>query len=106
MHQLHPFRRGCQACLIVLMSSDNTPGFLPFDDALKIVGAIQEEEHLREPDRRIFTVYDKFDRELCWFDYVETVAAAAAEGIPGKKEELQPMVEKYVLNHIPDWVLD
>ncbi len=79
--------------------------FLSFETALEIVGAIQEEEHLHEPGRRIFTVYDKADRELCWFDYEETVADAAPGARTMKKEEIQPKVETYILNHIPAWVI-
>jgi len=79
--------------------------FLPYETAVKLVGAIQEEEHIREADRRIFTIYDKYGRELCWFDAEETIAAAAS-GRKGTKEELQPLVEAYILHRIPDWVLD
>lgn len=80
--------------------------YIPFAKALEIVGAIQEEEHLREPSRRIFTVYDKNNRELCWFDAEETISEAAAGLNSRKKEDVQPKVEEYILNHIPDWVLE
>jgi hypothetical protein len=74
--------------------SDQQISYLPYDQALKMVGAIQEEEHPHELDRRIFTVYDINGKEVCWFD-------------PGKsnpkKAEVQPLVEDYILHHIPDW---
>lgn len=80
--------------------------FLSFDEALNIVGAIQEEEHTQEANRRIFTVYDKNDRELCWFDAEQTIAAVAPGISNPKKDQIQPKVEEYILNHIPVWVLD
>lgn len=86
--------------------SDQDNDFLSFEDALKIVGAIQEEEHIRETNRQIFTVYDKHDRELCWFDAEETLAVVAPGMTDPKKKDIQPKVEEYILNHIPAWVLD
>ena len=80
--------------------------FLPFASALAIVGAIQEEEHPREVNRRIFTVYDKTDRELCWFDAEETIALVAPDAVNPMKEEIQPQIEEYILNHIPHWVME
>ena len=80
--------------------------FLPFATAVNLVGAIQEEEHIHEPDRRIFTVYDRKERELCWFDYDETIAAAAPGQVNPKKEKIQPAIEKYILDHIPAWVVE
>lgn len=80
--------------------------FLPFDTAVELVGAIQEEEHIQEPDRRIFTVYDKRNRELCWFDAAETIREAAPDVKHTRKDQIQPLVEKYILAHIPAWVLD
>jgi hypothetical protein len=47
--------------------------FLPFEEAVNVVGAIQEEEDPEEPNHRIFTVYSNDDRELCWFDFDEVV---------------------------------
>ena len=54
--------------------------YLPFEEAVKIVGAIQEEEHPVDLNRRIFTVYDVNDRQICWFDAEDTIAIVA----PGK----------------------
>ena len=78
--------------------------FLPFAAAVEIVGAIQEEEHPREDNRRIFTVYDKNNRELCWFDAEDTIAIVAPGETNPKKEKIQPKIEEYILNHIPNWV--
>ena len=53
---------------------DQQISYLPYAQALKMVGAIQEEEHPHEPNRRIFTVYDKSGKEVCWFDAEDTIA--------------------------------
>jgi len=83
--------------------SDQQPVYLPYDQALKTVGAIQEEEHPHELNRRIFTVYDVNGKEVCWFDAEETIAIVAPGKVNPKKAEVQPLVEDYILNHIPDW---
>ena len=86
--------------------TDEQITYLPYDLAVKTVGAIQEEEHPHELNRRIFTVYDTKNRELCWFDAEETIAIVAPGRANSKKEEIQPLVENYILNHIPDWDTD
>ena len=83
--------------------SEQQLSYLPHDQALKTVGAIQEEEHPQELNRRIFTVYDINGKEVCWFDAEETIAIVAPGTINPKKTEVQPLVEEYILNHIPDW---
>ncbi|MDX1775159.1 MAG: hypothetical protein R3297_01110 [Desulfobulbales bacterium] len=82
---------------------EQTISYLTFDQALKIVGAIQEEEHPHELNRRIFTVYDVNGNEICWFDAEDTIAIVAPGKVNPKKNEVQPLVEEYILNHIPDW---
>lgn len=82
---------------------DQHISYLPYDQALKIVGAIQEEEHSHEPNRRIFTVYDIKGQELCWFDAEDTIAVVAPGKTNPKKTVVQPLVENYILHHIPDW---
>jgi hypothetical protein len=82
---------------------DQQISYLPYDQALKMVGAIQEEEHPHEPNRRIFTVYDISGKEVCWFDAEDTIAIVAPGKATPKKTEVQPLVEDYILNHIPDW---
>nr|MBF0222920.1 hypothetical protein [Desulfobulbaceae bacterium] len=49
--------------------------FLPFGQAKKLVGNVIEEEHLRENNRRVLTVYDHNGKDLCWFDAEEVMAA-------------------------------
>jgi len=83
--------------------SDQKISYLPYEQAIKIVGAIQEEEHPHEPNRRIFTIYDINSKEVCWFDAVETIAIVAPDKVNQKKAIVQPLVEEYILNHIPDW---
>lgn len=76
--------------------------YLSLQEAVQLVGAIQEEEDIRNPDRRILTVYNKDDRELCWFDFAELEEAVG--DVP--KDQKKEMVEDYILKHIPDWALD
>ncbi len=76
--------------------------FLPVEEASRVVGAIQEEEDIEEQDHRIFTVYSKDDKELCWFDFEEIMEAVN----PGKGDDAKEMVTSYILQRIPDWVLD
>ena len=82
--------------------SDNDIAFLSYDEASKIVAAIQEEEDIEQPDRRILTVYNHDDKEICWFDYEQVMAAVKDEG----KKESKENVQDYILNRIPDWALD
>jgi len=76
--------------------------FLPFQEAVKLVAAIQEEENIHDQDRRILTVYNHDDRELCWFDFEEVLQKIG----PGDKQQQKDAVQNYILHHIPDWVLD
>lgn len=82
--------------------SEDTMEFLPYDQALKIVAAIQEEEDIRQKDRRVLTVYNYDDREICWFDF-EEVMAAVGEVPAGERKQ---SVQDYILKHIPTWALD
>jgi hypothetical protein len=76
--------------------------FLSRAEALKIVAAIQEEEDIHNPDRRILTVYNYDDREVCWFDFAE-VMQDVGEVPAGERKEA---VQNYILDRIPDWALD
>jgi hypothetical protein len=76
--------------------------FLSFEEASRIVAAIQEEEDIEELDHRIFTVYSKDDKELCWFEYDDVIS----EVNPGKGDDAREMVTNYIMHRIPDWVLD
>ena len=83
--------------------SDQDIKCLSYEEAVKIVGAIQEEEHPVELNKRIFTVYDLRDKEICWFDAEDTVAIVTPGQVNPQKEKIQPLVENYILHHIPDW---
>ncbi len=76
--------------------------FLPFKEAAKFVAAIQEEEDIRNPDKRILTVYNHDNREVCWFDFDEL--EEKVKDVP--KDQKKEMVQDYILKHIPDWALD
>jgi hypothetical protein len=74
--------------------------YISYQEAVKLVGAIQEEEDVDNPERRILMIYSVDDKELCWFDFEEVMAAV------GKVEagEKKLAVQNYILNRIPDWV--
>lgn len=74
--------------------------FIGYAEAVKLVGAIQEEEDIDTPERRIRMVYSKDDKELCWFDFDEVMTAVGAVEAGQKKEAVQ----EYILNRIPEWV--
>lgn len=76
--------------------------YLPFQEARDLVAAIQEEENIHRNDRRILTVYNHDNRELCWFDF-EDLEEAVGE-VP--KDQQKDAYQDYVLKHIPDWALD
>jgi len=84
------------------MSSDEEIRFLPYEEAVRIVAAIQEEEDIHEANRRILTVYNHDDKEICWFDFDEVMRDAA----PGSKAQEKEMVQDYILRHIPEWARD
>ena len=83
------------------MSEDEIK-FLPYEQAASIVAAIQEEEDIHRQDRRILTVYNHDNKEICWFDYAELVEIVCG----GEKKPDKEKVQNYVLHHIPDWALD
>jgi len=82
--------------------SDQEIEFLAYQEALKIVAAIQEEEDIHNQDKRVLTVYNHDDRELCWFDYDEVMEAVGDVEAGQRKETVQD----YILNRIPTWALD
>ena len=83
--------------------SDKQISYLPYDQAIKVIVASQEEDLPHELNRRIFTVYDISGKEVCWFDAEDTIAIVAPGKVSPKKADVQPLVEDYILNHIPDW---
>jgi hypothetical protein len=74
--------------------------FISYQEAVKLVGAIQEEEDVDTPEKRILMVYGLDDNELCWFDFEEVMTAVGKVEASQKKEAVQ----NYILNRIPDWV--
>lgn len=82
--------------------SDEQMKFLSYEQAANIVAAIQEEEDIDDPDRRVLTVYGHEDDPLCWFDFDDTMKAVGQV----EKSELQQAVQNYILHHIPEWVLE
>lgn len=82
--------------------SDQEIEFLAHQEALKIVAAIQEEEDIHNQDKRVLTVYNYDDREICWFDYDEVMEAVGDVEAGQRKETVQD----YILNRIPTWALD
>ncbi len=73
--------------------------FLSREKAVALVGAIQEEEDIHNDNRRILTVYNHEDKEVCWFDFEEILDAVGE--VP--KDEKVAAVQEYVLNHLPEW---
>jgi hypothetical protein len=83
--------------------SDDQIRFLPYDEAVRLVAAIQEEEDLDDPNRRILTVYSKQEKELCWFDFEEVMRDA---GVQKNDQGAKEKVTEYIMHHLPDWVLE
>lgn len=85
--------------------------FLSYEEAKKIVGNVIEEEHIRELNRRILTVYDLDGNELCWFD-AEDVLNELGFRASGKKltdqmlEDEKMAAVEYVMKRIPTWVME
>ena len=84
------------------MSQEKEISFLPYEKAVKVVAAIQEEEDVDRPDHRILTVYNHDDKEICWFDFDEVMEAVS----PVEKDKEKEMVSEYILHHLPEWALD
>lgn len=82
--------------------SDQEIKFLPRDKAVDVVAAIQEEEDIHNNDKRILTVYNYEDKEVCWFDYAEVLADVG--DVPA--DQRVEAVQDYILNHMPDWAVD
>lgn len=76
--------------------------FLPYDKAAKLVAAIQEEEDIHQQNKRVLTVYNHDDKELCWFDFEEVMRDVG--DVPAG--ERTAAVQNYILSRIPDWALD
>jgi hypothetical protein len=79
--------------------------FLPYELALQIVGNVIEEEHIREPNRRILTVYDKQGHELCWYDAEEIIAEAKPDN-PKDKDSIKAAAVEVIMRQIPVWAME
>lgn len=86
-----------------MMSKDEEIQFLPYEKAVGLVAAIQEEEDIDRPNHRILTVYNHEDREICWFDFDEVMKAVDPVH---DQEKLKEAVSEYILHHLPVWALD
>ena len=84
------------------MSQNEETRFLPYEEAVKLVGAIQEEEDIERPNHRVFTIYNHDDKEICWFDFDEVMQAVS----PVEKSREKEIVSEYILRHLPDWAID
>ena len=85
------------------MSEEEQVRFLPYEEAVRLVAAIQEEEDIDDPDHRILTVYSRQEKELCWFDFEEVMRDA---GIKEEDPDAKEKVTEYVMRHLPEWVLE
>lgn len=85
------------------MSEEEQVRFVPYEEAVRLVAAIQEEEDVDDPDHRILTVYSRQEKELCWFDFEEVMRDA---GIKEKDPDAKEKVTEYVMRHLPEWVLE
>jgi hypothetical protein len=83
--------------------SDDQVRFLPYEEASRLVAAIQEEEDLDDPSRRVLTVYSHQDKEICWFDFEEVMRDA---GVQNNDPDSKEKVTAYIMHHIPDWALE
>ena len=73
------------------------PKFIPYEEAKKIVGDIVEMEHPREDGKRIFNVYNRAGKVICWFDADEVEAEIDAEEFDEVKD--------HILHFIPEWAV-
>ncbi len=83
--------------------SEEEVRFLPYDEAVRLVAAIQEEENPHRPNHRVLTVYNQEDKEICWFDFEEVMGDA---GVKKDDAEGKEAVTEYIMHHIPDWAQD
>ena len=84
------------------MSQNEEIRFLPYEQAAKLVAAIQEEEDIERPNHRILTVYNQDNKEICWFDFDEVIKEVS----PFEKSQEKEVVSEYILRRLPDWTLD
>jgi hypothetical protein len=80
--------------------------FIPYEQAVKIVGNVIEEEHVYEKNRRILTVYDKQEKELCWFDAEEILAEVKQGDNIKESDDVKQAAVDLILHQIPEWVIE
>ncbi|MBW1741492.1 MAG: hypothetical protein JRJ42_10240 [Deltaproteobacteria bacterium] len=73
------------------------PRFIPYEEAKKIVAEVVEMEHPTEDGRRIFNVYNRQGRSICWFNAEDVEAEVDAREFEDIKE--------HILHFIPDWAV-
>jgi hypothetical protein len=88
---------------VELPMSEEEIRFLPYEEAVRLVAAIQEEEDIDDPDHRILTVYSHQEKELCWFDFEEVMRDA---GVKASDPQGKEKVTEYIMRHLPEWVLE
>jgi hypothetical protein len=81
---------------------------IPYELAKKLVGAVMEEEHIHQANRRVLTVYDTSDQEICWFEAEDIFAEMAASegGIPKREDEMKAKAVELILHQIPVWAVE
>ena len=77
--------------------ADQDVKFIPFEVAQKVIGSVMEEEHPREDNRRVLSVYDINNRQLCWFDHDDIMAE-----VESKTKEA---AVEHIMHHIPVWAV-
>ena len=80
-------------------------GFVPYEVAMQVVGNVVEEEHPRELNRRILTVYDKEGVEMCWYDADEIRAEAKPEK-PKDQDSVKTACVEVIMRQIPIWSVE
>ncbi|MBW2020180.1 MAG: hypothetical protein JRI58_13285 [Deltaproteobacteria bacterium] len=73
------------------------PRFIPYEEAKKIVAEVVEMEHPTEDGKRIFNVYNRQGRSICWFNAEDVEAEVDAREFEDIKE--------HILHFIPDWAV-
>ncbi|MFZ5776154.1 MAG: hypothetical protein ACOY3Z_11785 [Thermodesulfobacteriota bacterium] len=88
--------------------SDETTKCIPYELAKKLVGGVMEEEHLHESNRRVLTVYDTNEQEICWFDAEEIMREMAESegGIPRNEDEMKAKAVEMIMHQIPEWAVE
>ena len=81
---------------------------IPYALAKTLVGAVMEEEHLKDSNRRVLTVYGTNDQEICWFEAEDIFAEMAASegGIPRNDDDMKAKAVELILHQIPKWAVE